>query len=396
MSASDRNKSEIARQNWALRAHAEAITAVSHASTEEELVTSVCKVVASQTPYVLSWVGVAQQDTARSITPLGSFGAAHAYIDEIDISWSGESPAGVGAAGEAIRTNKTVVINDVTTDQRFIRWLPQVLKYGIRSCIAVPVLNEERKPFAVLLVYSSERDTFDATEINLFEAFAIEVGFGLVVIKRQRLLAAVTQSNTLIQEQLSVALRATIEAMSKTMESRDPYTAGHQKSVASISVALAARMGWSEDKQQVVYLAGLVHDIGKIAVPSEILTKPSKLSELEMSLVRQHVEAGYEILKDIPFPWPLANIIRQHHERLDGSGYPKQLSGDEILPEARILAVADMLEAMGTHRPYRPALGLEFAIKEIKNEAGTKLDQEVVNAACKLMQEGKLEELLRN
>lgn len=396
MTASDKTKNEIARQNWALRAHAEAITAVSHASTEEELVTGVCKVVASQTPYVLSWVGIAQQDATRSITPLGSFGEAHGYLDEILISWSADSPMGSGAAGEAIRGNEAVVINDVTTDPRFIPWLPQVLKYGIRSCIALPILDEERKPFAVLMVYSSERDTFDATEISLFGSFAIEIGFGLVVIKRQRLLAAVTQSNTLIQEQLSVALRATIEAMSKTMESRDPYTAGHQKSVASISVALAARMGWSEDRQQVVYLAGLVHDIGKIAVPSEILTKPSKLSALEMSLVRQHVEAGYEILKDIPFPWPLANIIRQHHERLDGSGYPKQLSGDEILPEARILAVADMLEAMGTHRPYRPALGLEFAIKEIKNEAGTKLDQEVVNAACKLMQEGKLEELLRN
>jgi putative nucleotidyltransferase with HDIG domain len=180
------------------------------------------------------------------------------------------------------------------------------------------------------------------------------------------------------------------------MESRDPYTAGHQKSVAKISVALAASLGWAEAEQQVVYLAGLVHDIGKIAVPSEILTKPSKLSEIEMSLVREHVEAGYQILKDIPFPWPIASIIRQHHERLDGSGYPQRLSGDEILPGARILAVADMIEAMSTHRPYRPALGLAFAIGEIKKESGVTLDAEVVNAACQLMQDGKLDVLIRS
>ena len=396
MSAFNRTKNELARQNWALRAHAEAITAVSHASTEAELVTSVCKVVASQSPYVLSWVGLAQQDSEQSITPLGGYGAAHGYLDEIRISWSADSTTGSGAAGEAIRGNKAVVINDVTTDPRFIPWLPQMLKYGIRSCIAVPILDEDRKPFAVLLVYSSERDTFDSTEISLFSAFAIEVGFGLVVIKRQRLLAAATQPNSAMQEQLSDALRSTIEAMSRTMESRDPYTAGHQKAVAKISVALAASLGWAEAEQQVVYLAGLVHDIGKIAVPSEILTKPSKLSEIEMSLVREHVEAGYQILKDIPFPWPIASMIRQHHERLDGSGYPQRLSGDEILPGARILAVADMIEAMSTHRPYRPALGLAFAIGEIKKESGVTLDAEVVTAACQLMQDGKLDALIRS
>lgn len=394
MSSISTQKQEIDRQNWALRAHAEAITAVSRASTEAELISSVCKVVASQPPYVLAWVGIAQHDASSTVQSLGSFGSASPYIDQIVVSWSADTPMGRGPAGEAIRTNKVVVINDVVTDSHFTPWLSQVLRFGIRSCIAVPVLDEERKPFAVLLVYSSERDSFNTREINLFQTFATEVGFGLVVIKRQRLLASVTESNTAIQNQLAAALRATIEAMSKTMESRDPYTAGHQKSVAKISVALAAKMGWTEAEQQVVYLAGLVHDIGKIAVPSEILTKPSKLSELEMSLVRQHVEAGYQILKDIPFPWPIASIVRQHHERLDGSGYPQQLIGNEILPGARVLAVADMIEAMSTHRPYRPALGLEFARSEIKRESGVTLDSAVVEAACALMQEGRLEALI--
>lgn len=396
MSSAKSIKNVLDKQSWALRAHAEAISAVSHASTETELISSVCKVIASQAPYILAWVGLAQHDAAKTISSIGSFGLARGYVEEVSLTWDADAPSGNGPAGTAIRANKAVVMNDVVAEPHFAPWLSQVLKFGIRSCIAAPILDEQNQPFAVLLVYSSEKDTFDETEINLFQAFAIEVGFGLVVIKRQRLLAAATQSNTVIQEQLSTSLRSTIEAMSRTMESRDPYTAGHQKSVASISVALAEKLGWTKAEQQVVYLAGLVHDIGKIAVPSEILTKPSKLSNLEMSLVREHAEAGYNILKDIPFPWPIADIIRQHHERLDGSGYPRQLKGDEILLGARILAVADMLEAMGTHRPYRPALGLDFAMSEIKKEAGHMLDPKVVEAACLLMKEGRLEQLIHS
>jgi len=168
------------------------------------------------------------------------------------------------------------------------------------------------------------------------------------------------------------------------MEWRDPYTASHQKRVAMIAAAIAEILGWSDDEKQSVYLAGLVHDIGKIAVPSEILTKPSKLNELEMQLVRGHVEAGYQILKDVPFPWPISEMIHQHHERLDGSGYPNKLKGDQICQGARVLAVADTIEAMATHRPYRPALGLDAAMHLIRQEAGTTLDQTIVDAAFKL------------
>ena len=198
------------------------------------------------------------------------------------------------------------------------------------------------------------------------------------------------------EESLSNALRATIEAMSKTMEWRDPYTAGHQKRVAMIAAAIAGELGWSEDEKQSVYLAGLVHDIGKIAVPSEILTKPSTLSTLEMQLVRGHVEAGSQILKDVPFPWPIADMIHQHHERLDGSGYPDKLVGEQICQGARVLAVADTIEAMATHRPYRAALGLNAAMQVIRESAGISLDEKVVDAAFKLMgREHGLEKLIQ-
>jgi HD-GYP domain-containing protein (c-di-GMP phosphodiesterase class II) len=181
------------------------------------------------------------------------------------------------------------------------------------------------------------------------------------------------------------------------MEWRDPYTAGHQRRVANISVAIATQLGWDSDRVQGIYMAGLVHDLGKVGIPAEILTKPSQLNAIEMSLVQTHAEAGYQILKDIPFPWPLAEAVRQHHERLDGSGYPRQLHGTEICPEARLLAIADMIEAMASHRPYRPSLGLKRARDQIIEDAGSKLDSEMVSAALMIMAENsKMESLLAN
>jgi putative nucleotidyltransferase with HDIG domain len=185
--------------------------------------------------------------------------------------------------------------------------------------------------------------------------------------------------------------------MSKTMEWRDPYTAGHQKRVAQISMALARKLGMDNDTIQALYMAAMVHDIGKVAVPAEILTKPTHLTELEMKMVQEHAETGFQILKDIPFPWPIAEMVHQHHERLDGSGYPKGLIGDQITQEARILAVADTIEAMATHRPYRPARGLNAAMDEIRAEAGIKLDSKVVDAALELMKEGNsLQEIIES
>ena len=162
-----------------------------------------------------------------------------------------------------------------------------------------------------------------------------------------------------------------------------------------ISMAIGRQLGWNDERIQTIYMAAMVHDIGKMAVPSEILTKPSRLTDLEMKLVQEHVEAGYQILKDIPFPWPIADMVRQHHERLDGSGYPRKLMGDQICEEGRVLAVADTLEAMATHRPYRPAKGLPAALEEIKAESGIKLDAKVVDAAFKLIEgENELQKII--
>ncbi|MGB4096223.1 MAG: HD domain-containing phosphohydrolase, partial [Acetomicrobium sp.] len=182
--------------------------------------------------------------------------------------------------------------------------------------------------------------------------------------------------------------RQTIELIASVSELRDPYTAGHQKRVAGLAKFMAMKMGLSPERVDAVEMASLIHDVGKIKVPAEILSKPGPLDEVEYLLVKTHPQAGYNLLKDIDFPWPVAEIVLQHHERLDGGGYPQGLKGKEILQEARIIAVADVVEAMASGRPYRKALGIEAALKEIKSGRGTLYDEEAVDACLALFEEG--------
>lgn len=182
---------------------------------------------------------------------------------------------------------------------------------------------------------------------------------------------------------------ATIQAIAQTVEVRDPYTAGHQKRVADLARAIATRMGLRADRVDGIRMAGVIHDIGKISVPAEILSKPGLLTPLEFSLIKTHSQIGYDILKDIEFPWDIATMVLQHHERLDGSGYPQGLTGDRIMLEAKILTVADVVEAMASHRPYRPSLGMDKALDEIKDKRGRFYDPGVVDACLALFQENK-------
>jgi PAS domain S-box-containing protein len=188
-------------------------------------------------------------------------------------------------------------------------------------------------------------------------------------------------------EKASKALHATVRAMASIVETRDPYTAGHQHRVADLARAIAAEMNLAGEQIEGIHMAGTIHDIGKISVPAEILTKPGKLTEIEYGLVKTHPLAGHDILKDIDFPWPVADAVLQHHERIDGSGYPEGLKGEAILPEARILAVADVVEAIASHRPYRPSLGIEAAIEEIYKNRLILYDSNVVDACIKLFRE---------
>lgn len=188
-------------------------------------------------------------------------------------------------------------------------------------------------------------------------------------------------------EKLQKTMKSTIEAMALTSELRDPYTAGHQRRVAQVATAIATEMGLSGERIDGINLAALIHDIGKICVPAEILSKPGRISEIEFSLIQAHPQVGFDILKRIEFPWPIAQVVLQHHEKMDGSGYPSGLSGEDILLEARILCVADVVEAIASYRPYRPALGEEIALQEILQNSGILYDPRVVDACLKVFNE---------
>jgi len=179
-------------------------------------------------------------------------------------------------------------------------------------------------------------------------------------------------------------LQAAVRSIALLVETKDPYTTGHQERVSQLAQAIAKEMGLTEDRQDFVSTASIIHDLGKVSVPSELLSKPTKLSELEFNLIKVHSQAGYNILKDIEFPWPVADVVLQHHERMNGSGYPQHLRGGAILLEARILAVADVVEAISSHRPYRPALGISSALDEISKNKGILYDANVVDACLKL------------
>jgi PAS domain S-box-containing protein/putative nucleotidyltransferase with HDIG domain len=194
-------------------------------------------------------------------------------------------------------------------------------------------------------------------------------------------------------ERLRRALEATIQALAAAVEMRDPYTAGHQRRVTDLACSIAKEMGLPQERMEAIQMAGIIHDIGKILVPSEILSKPGKLSDAAFNMIKTHPQAGYDILKSIEFPFPVAQIVLQHHERMDGSGYPAGLTGKKILLEARILAVADVVEAMASHRPYRPVLGLNKALEEITKNKGTLYDSQAVDAFLRLFERGEFRDL---
>ena len=195
------------------------------------------------------------------------------------------------------------------------------------------------------------------------------------------------QLEVLNGEKLRASLEETIGIARQLVELRDPYTAGHEQHVGDLAKAIAAEMGFDDKYQQRLMIAGYLHDIGKIIVPAEILCKPGKITPEEFNLIKGHVQAGYELLKRITFPWDISRAVLEHHERLNGSGYPNSLNADQISMEGRILAVADVVEAMSAYRPYRPALGIDNALAEIERGRGVIYDEAVVDACVKIFRE---------
>jgi HD-GYP domain-containing protein (c-di-GMP phosphodiesterase class II) len=250
--------------------------------------------------------------------------------------------------------------------------------------LLVPLMSNGHLAGMMLLSNKISHEPYSYEERRLLQVVSADVA---VNIDNANLYENMKQKHSELQK----VLDGVIHAVSLVVETRDPYTAGHQRRVAGLAKAIAGAMGLSEWQMMGVYITGLLHDVGKVAVPTEILSKPGKINQYEFSIIKNHSRIGYDILQRIEFPWPVTMAILQHHERLNGSGYPAGLSGDEIIIEARILGVADVVEAMSSHRPYRPALGLDAALEEISGGSGVLYDAEVVNACLSLLKKNEPE-----
>lgn len=380
---------QAASRNWALSAFSAAALALGRVRSEQELLQSICDAITRESAYMLAFVAVAECDSRKNVRFAAISGSASTYMDGLRLSWAEDDPAGQGPVGVCIRTGQIQILDDLGTAPSFARWRKRAKKIRVRSGLAIPLRIEDGWQGA-LMVYSVNAGAFEIEPVDVFRHLGEQIVHGILALRHKQQLDAERLNLERSQKQLLDALSASVAAMVTAMETRDPYTAGHESRVAELVVAIGREMGLDEERLQGMRLASMVHDIGKIAVPSEILTKPRCLSRVEFELVKTHPETGYMILKDVPFPWPVADMVRQHHEKIDGSGYPLGLKSDDLLTESKIIAVADIVEAMASDRPYRPSLGLEAALTEIEKMAGIQLDGDIVRICAYLLREKRL------
>lgn len=351
--------------------------AVVHAADEAQLLREMCRVIVEIGGYRLAWVGFAVDDEQKTVRPVAHVGIAKDYTERAKLPWA-DTESGRGPAGTAIRTQEPQVVQDAHTDPLYAPWRANAASLGYGAVLALPFSADGER--GALCVYAAEIDAFGGVEIERLAELAEDLGYG---IASMRVRAAHEQS----YQRLLSSMERTIEAIAATVELRDAYTAGHQRRVAALATAIAQEIGIPDDEVRGIYLAGTIHDLGKIQIPGKILVKPARLTDLEFQLIKTHSRAGYDILKGIDFPWPIAQMVLQHHERMDGSGYPDGLKGEEIVIGARIIGVADTVEAMFSHRPYRPGLGIAAALAEVMKNRGKLYDPQAVDACVRLFRE---------
>lgn len=383
----ERKKAEqvVCRINLELTMLGNCIHAIVRATDEEKLIREICRIIVEVGGYRMAWVGFAEDDEAKTIQPVAQMGHVDGFLDTVHMSWS-DTANGHCPTGAAIRQAKPVINNALRQDSSAIPWMDKARERGYESIIALPLLDGG-KPLGVLSIFAGDPDSFDFVETTRLMGLADDLSYGIMALRTKAENLKKGIEIELNIKKLQTALAGTVRVVASTVEVRDPYTAGHQRRVANLAKAIGEEMAIPMLQLEGVFMAGVVHDLGKIYVPAEILSKPSRLNEIEFNLIRTHPQVGYDLLKTIEFPWPIADIVYQHHEKINGTGYPNGLKGDEILLEARIITVADVVEAMASHRPYRPARGIELALEEITKYRGTRYDPVAVDACLLLFQE---------
>lgn len=366
--------------NRALRTLSAGNLALVRAKREDELLGAVTRIIVDIGGYNMAVVSYAQDNLEQRIVRMASTGNdENDDFSKIHLSLADTVPNQLPIV-QAIRSGTTQIYRDIANDPVFMPWRDAVLARGYQSNLALP-LSDGSRTFGGLSIYSSDPNAFsEQEEVKLLKELASDLVYGIQSLRTR---VAHEQQAAILRQ----SLEQSIQTIADTVEARDPYTAGHQRRVADLARAIAQELGLPEEQIQGLHLAATIHDLGKVHVPSEILSKPGKLSDIEFMLIKTHPQTGYDILKDVKFPWPIADIVLQHHEKLDGSGYPQGLKEGQILLEAKILSVADVVEAISSHRPYRPSLGIEAALEEIERHRGVLYDAKVVDACTKLFRE---------
>ncbi len=354
----------------AFRAFMDGGATIAHAHSETELLSGMCRTLVEKGGYALACALRAANDANRTLRPIASYGIETSAIETLHRNGDAAN-SGLLCCATAVRTIRPT-IHTYAANPSASPWRAAGFDIVPIAHAAIP-LKVGASIFGAIVVASADPDAFDAREVEHLVEFADMLGSVLNAWQARN------EAQASYQTALSV-LTDTAQALSTALECHDPYTASHQRHVAALSVAIAQEMTLSAGEIEGIRFAALLHDIGKIAVPLEICCKAGQLIVHEIRLLQTHAEAGYAILKGLPFPWPVATMVVQHHERLDGSGYPAGLKGNDIVPGARIVAVADVVEAMMSHRPYRPALGQASALAEIMRGRGVQFDACVVDA----------------
>lgn len=373
-----RSEDALRRANRALKTLSAVNLALVKAAGEEELLQAIADIIVEKGGYRLAAVCYAENDAEKSIEIKALASTANCHCIARQLSWA-NTEQGQFPLAAAIRTGTTQICHDIATNPVFAPCREAALAYDGASNIALPISYSGRT-FGGLCILSCDKHAFDDKEVRLLEELASDLAYGIVTLRTRK---AHEQHETTLRQ----SLEQSIQAIAATVEARDPYTAGHQHRVAELATAIAREMGLQEEQISGIHLAAMIHDLGKIHVPAEILSKPGKLSDIEFMLIQIHPQAGYDIVKDIRFPWPIADIVLQHHEKLDGSGYPQGLKGEQILLEARIITVADVVEAISSHRPYRAGRGIDAAFEELEGNRGTLYDPRAVDICISLFRE---------
>lgn len=386
----DRRRSEVSvlRSTRALRALSAVNEALIRERSESHLYQAICRAIVAENEYRLAWVGEVRRDAGQTIAPVAAEGLAAAYADGLKVSW-GHGVSSQGPTGRAAKTNSPTVVRDTETDELFLPWRDRAREFGVRSVASFPLALSDGDVIGALTIYAAEPHSFGPDEVELLQRMASDLSYGVEAMRnrawRERAELALRKS----ADRLEAMARGVIETLSSVVEMRDPYTQGHQQGVALLSRLIAEEMDLPRESIETIEIGALVHDIGKLTVPTEILTKPSRLSALEYELIKRHCGDGYDMLSHVDFGRPIAEIAWQHHERMDGSGYPRGLKGEEILMATRVIMVADVIEAMASDRPYRAALGVQAAVEEVLSNPHL-FDPTVLAAVKNLYDRGEL------